>query len=184
MEIFIIEGAAVKTTTQILLISPFKEIWEEDKSRGKGVAMQIFSYIEFMISKKKTNPFKEYAPEKKERAIVDKIFGNDSTYTPNDSVNEAMELYREWETEASVSLRFYDSNLNLLEKIIKNNNDIDLDERDDKGKPIHNSTHIARAVREADQVLQSMSSLRKKVEQELYESSRTKSNKEINPFER
>ena len=43
--LFKVEGKTVYPNDEVLLISPFKEIWERDKSKGKDVARQEFSYI-------------------------------------------------------------------------------------------------------------------------------------------
>lgn len=42
------EDNQVKLSPETLAIRVFKEIWESDKSKGKGVAMSIFSYLYFM----------------------------------------------------------------------------------------------------------------------------------------
>ena len=45
MEIFIVEGLVVRPSAEILTISPFKDIWDNDKSRNKGEAIKQFQYI-------------------------------------------------------------------------------------------------------------------------------------------
>ena len=67
--LFSVEGKIVQPNTETLLVSPFKEIWARDKSKGKENALEEFTYIEFMTSMLKSNPYKGYAPEVKEEVI-------------------------------------------------------------------------------------------------------------------
>ena len=48
---------------ETLLITPFKDIWERDKTPSKAIAIQEFAYIEFMTSMLKSNPYREYPEE-------------------------------------------------------------------------------------------------------------------------
>ena len=73
MEIFEVSGNIVRPTPNILTIYPFKEIWKRDKTKNKNLAIQEFAFIEFMVSKKKSNPFKGYDEEIKEDKIKEKV---------------------------------------------------------------------------------------------------------------
>ena len=73
--------------------------------------------------------------------------------------------------------------LNIADRIKHYINTVDIDERDDKGKPIHTISNITRAIGDIDKVLQTLHTAQAKVEQELYETTKTRSNKEINPYE-
>lgn len=55
--LFTVENNVAIPNTETLLISPFKEVWERDKSKDKGQAIKEFTFVELMSSKKKANPF-------------------------------------------------------------------------------------------------------------------------------
>lgn len=184
MEIFEVNGNVVRPTANILTISPFKEIWKRDKSKTKNIAMQEFAFIEFMVSKKKSNPFKGYDDEIKEEKIKEKVIVEDK-WEADELVIEGIEIYKKWQFEASPTIRYYEANLSALSKTINYLTDgLDYEERNRSGMPVHKFNDVVRGIKEADQVLKSLTSLRKKVEEELYEASKTVGNKEINPYER
>ena len=184
MEIFEITGNILRPTSAILLIKPFKTIWSRDNTKGKSVAMQELAYIEFMVSKKKTNPYKGYEESMKEKKIIEGVIIK-KKWKPDTVVKEAMELYENWQSKASPTVRYYNANLQALQKTINYlNYGLDYAERNRSGMPVHKFNDVVRGIKEADQVLKSLTSLRKKVEEELYEASKTKGGKEINHYER
>lgn len=181
MEIFEVSGSVVRPTAGILTIKPFKEIWE---TKGKEIAMQEFAYIEFMVSQKKNNPYKGYDESIKPKKITEGVIVIED-WQPCELVLEAIEWYEEWQTTASPSYQYYKANLNALRKTIRYlNHELNYSERNNAGMPVHKFNDVIRGIKDADQVLKSMNSLKVKVEEELYEASKTKGNKEINPYER
>jgi hypothetical protein len=184
MEIFEVAGHIVRPTPSILMIIPFKDIWDRDKSKGKSLAMQEFAYIEFMVSKKKTNPYKGYEESIRESKIIEGVVTK-KKWKPDIVVQQAIEVYSSWHSKASPTVRYYDANLQALQKTINYlNHGLDYAERNRSGMPVHKFNDVVRGIKEADQVLKSLTSLRKKVEEELYEASKTKGGKEINHYER
>jgi hypothetical protein len=182
MNIFQIENNIVIPTTEALLIKPFKVLWDRDKSKKKEQAIKEFSYIEFMYSFKKTNPFINYEPFNRHRKICEHVF-DDSKYIPDASVKSAANVYDEIQNESSLSLRFYRSLVKAVEKLIKFSEDVDLTERDNRGAPVYTPSHITQITSKAYDTLKQLSLMQQKVEQELYESNKTRSNREINHFE-
>jgi hypothetical protein len=184
MEIFEISGHVVRPTPSILAVKVFNKIWKRDKSKSKSKAMQEFAYIEFMVSKKKTNPYKGYEDSIKESKIIEGVIKDDG-WKPDKFVKEAMELYDSWQIEASPTVRYYQANLQALQKTINYlNTGLDYEERNRSGMPVHKFNDVVRGIKEADQVLKSLTSLKTKVEEELYQASKTKGGKEINFYER
>lgn len=182
MEIFEVNEQIVIPTTEILLIEPFKTIWERDKTEKKSFALKEFSYIEFMVSPKDTNVFFGYPEEIRSEKIIENIF--DEKYIPDPLVELGIEKYTEWKEDASPSFRYYKALLKSVESTRKFLHNVDLEERDDKGKPIHKINDVLNAQVKANDVLKNLHLLKKKVIQELFESSKTKGGKDINVFER
>ena len=180
--IFIMEGDKVYPSEHALLVSPFKEIWERDKSKKKDKAYKEFTYIEFYCSKKATNPFKEYEEKEKHYEISKNVFREE--YEPDELILEAIEQYNKWNEEASVSIRFYLANVNSLNKLTEHLNTLDLTLLNKSGMPVYKMTDVVKVAKEADATLTSLNALKKKVESEIYTNTRTKSNKVISKFEK
>ena len=180
--LFEVNGNAVIPTTEARLVEPYKTIWERDMSETKESALRDFSFIEFMVSKKKTNPYAGYSEEERVKKLSLLHYGDEDHEIDTLVEQGRAELVR-FQTEASATYSYLVSLLNIADRIKHYFNTVDIDERDDKGKPIHTISNITRAIGDIDKVLQTLHTAQAKVEQELYETTKTRSNKEINPYE-
>lgn len=180
--LFQIQGKAVFPNAETLLISPFKEIWERDSSPGKENAIQEFAYIEFMTSMLKSNPYREYPEDRKHSIISTEVIGNPE-YSPDDLVRDAINKVIEWQEEGSISYRYWMSNKTAAEKMIDFFNNFDMDERNAKTmNPVYKPNDIINAISGAEKMLTTLNTLKKKVDEEIYESTKNKGGKEISPF--
>jgi hypothetical protein len=182
MELFQIENDIVVPNIETLMLPYFKEIWERDKTSKKGMAMKIFCYVEFMCSPKKSNPYHGYQENIRKEKIVKDIFKTE--WEPDELVLKACELYTEFFENASPSLRFLASAIKASDSLIEFLNNVDLAERNPQGTPIYKPVDITRTLKDTKDVLQNLNALKEKVNQEIYESSKTRSGKEINYFEK
>lgn len=180
--LFIVENNVAKPNIETLLISPFKEIWERDKTKTKEIAINEFTYIELMVSKKKSNPYAGYTDEQRAQKLKEVLF--DITWNPDRLIEQGLAKYVEFQKEASLTYSYYISVCNAAEKMKTFFDTFDMNERNERtGLPIHRPSDIVRALNETDKVLQNLNAIKEKVEQELFEQTKTKGNKQINPFE-
>lgn len=179
--LFTVENGVVKPNLETLLVSPFKDIWERDTSKFKTQAIKEFTFIEFMVSKKKTNPYAGYSDINRLNKLKDLYF--DKEWSPDSLVEQAMAKLVEFQTEGSPTYSYYIDVLAAAEKVKSFLRTVNLDERNSRGLPIHKVSDLTKSMKDTDQVLQNLHSIKEKVEQELFDQTRTKSNKQINPFE-
>lgn len=192
MTLFIIDGTIVKPTPEVLLLSPFREIWERDFSDRKENAIKDFSYIEFTTSPKKTNPFAGYS-EKERGFEVRRAIGyyyndivdtnNPIDFEPDILVKDGILKYKEFLTNASPSLRLLLGAKEAMRKLEEFFNTVDLNEKSEKGALLYKPRDITNALQDVEKISISISNLQKKVEQELLESSRNKANRETGDYE-
>lgn len=180
--LFTVENGVVKPNTETLLVSPFKEIWERDDSKFKTQAIKEFTFIEFMTSKKKTNPYGGYSDANRLQTLK-KIYFTEE-WTPDTLVEQGMAKIVEFMTEGSPTYSYYIDVLTAAEKVKTHLREVDLNERNERnGMPIFKVSDITKSMKDTDQVLQNLHSIKEKVEQELFDQTKTRSNKQINPFE-
>jgi len=179
--LFTIENSVAIPNTETLLISPFKEIWNRDKSKYKDKAIKEFTFIELMSSKKKTNPYAGYSDEIRFEKLKEVLF--DESWEQDILLEQALIKVDEFQREASPTYSYYIAVLEAAEKMKNFFRTFDMDERNDKNVPIYKPGDITRALNDTDKVLQNINSMKEKVEQELFEQVKTRSNKTINPFE-
>lgn len=182
VEIFEMHNSHVTPVKELLLVSPFKELWERDKSKHKETAIREFSYICFLVSPRKSNPYAGYHIDVKKQKIIEGIWKEE--WEPDELIEEGVALYKEWLESASPSMRYFSAVKAGIEETINFFESVDFNERTDKGVPVYKIGEVIAALKSANEVLKSMTDLQDRVEQELYESSKTKAGKEINLFER
>lgn len=180
--LFSVEGKIVQPNTETLLVSPFKEIWARDKSKGKENALQEFTYIEFMTSMLKTNPYKGYAPEVKDKVVREAVITQEN-WEVDELILKGMEYIFKIQKEGSPTYTLYMSALQAKDKLERFFRTVDLDERSPKtGFPIYKPKELSSAMLDVDKLTASLAALAKKVEEELFDSIKTRGAKEISPF--
>ena len=180
--LFTVEDKVVKPHTETLLIAPYNEIWERDKTPRKGVAHFEFAYIEFMTSKKKSNPFRGYKMETRHAKIVEKVAGCPEGWEPDNLVYLALDDMEDFQTEASTSYGLFKDAEEAVHSLRVFFKTVNLAERNKAGMAVYKPTDITRAVADTSKTLKAMKELEDKVFEELYEETRTQANKRISPL--
>lgn len=180
--LFIIEGRSVFPNAETLLIPPFKDIWERDKSKNKENALEEFCYIEFISSVKKSNPYRQYEEEKKEIEIRKDVI-TQKDWEPDELVKQGIDKLSEFQMKASTTYTYYQAAKVAAGKMKDFFLNVDLNERNEKTfNPIYKPTDITKALNDTEKVLTNLKSLERKVEEEIYEETKTKAGKEISFF--
>lgn len=180
--LFIVEGRIVKPNPETLLIPPFKDIWARDKTKDKTFAMEEFTYIEFVTSMKKSNPYAGYDEKVKRDKVKDDIITK-VDWGEDDLIRDAIKKIKEFQEEASVTYSYYMANKIAAEQIKTFFLNFDIGELNTRtGNPIYKPRDITGAISDANKTLETLHSMKEKVEQEIFESSRTRGQKEISPF--
>lgn len=179
--LFIIEGKIVKPYPETLLIPPFDEIWDRDDSPGKEIALKEFTYIEFMSSRLKSNPYKGYGIEDRKKKVIEDCVKMED-WKPDVVVLDGIRRCEEFQTKASSNYSLLMDTLLAKEKLQKFFRSVDLNERNDKNMPVYKPKELSTTMNDVDRLATSLYNLEKKVEEELYDSVRVKGQKEISPF--
>lgn len=180
--LFTVEGKRVSPTVETLMTPPFKEIWERDDSPNKEVAKQELTYVEFVTSMKKTNPYAGYPEDRKPQKIKEDIM-HDPDWVPDALVRSAINKVRKFQDEASLTYSYYMSAKSGAEKMIDFFNNFDMSEVNQKTmNPVYKPRDITSALNDTAKVLENLNSLKEKVEQELFESTRKKGDKPVSHF--
>ena len=180
--LFQVENKIVIPNTETLLISPFKEIWERDKSKNKENAIEDFTYIEFMSSMKKSNPYRQYPEERKHEVISGDVITREDWEVDN-LIRDAIKKIDIFQKEASTTYSYYIAAKKATENMKEFFEEVDLNEKNFKsGNPIYKPRDITNALTDTEKVLANIKNLEKKVEEELFEETKSRANKTISPF--
>lgn len=180
--LFTVENKIVRPYTETLLISPFKEIWDRDKRKDKTNAIEDFTYIEFVTSQKKSNPYKGYEEELRKIKVKEEIITR-KDWKVDKLIEQGLEKIIIFQKEASFSYSYYTSAKKAAEKIKDFFDTFDMKKKNTKsGNPLYKPKEITNAINDTLTTLQNLNTMKEKVEQELFESTKTKGQKEISPF--
>lgn len=180
--LFQISDKVVYPNAETLMISPFKDIWERDKSKGKQNALQEFAYIEFMSSMKKSNPYRQYPESKKEQVVINAVI-TQINWKPDNMVKKAIKKLKEFQKEASTTYSYYIAAKTAAEKMQNFFLTVDITAINPKSfNPIYKPRDITSALNDTEKVLSNLKALEKKVEEELFEETKNRSDKKISPF--
>jgi hypothetical protein len=186
MDLFKVEGTLVVPTEHALLISPYKDIWDNDEDPTKANAKRDFAYIELNCSYKKSNPFKGYADDIRKVKVGEAVYKEDySTFEESELIVEGMELYERLRVEASPTLQYFLSAKSGAEKMMNWLDNFDMSEVNPRnGAPLYKPREITSALKDTYDVMKTLNALEEKVNEQLFEFVRTKGGKEINYFEK
>ena len=178
--LFRVEGKVVQPTEEALMISPFKDVWERDNSKGKEIALKEFAFIEFTVSLLASNPYKGYSESIRGEIVIKDLFKEE--WKPDNLVVESQKKLDKFQTEGSQSYSLYKSSIKAKDSLVTFLETIDLTSKNKMGMPIYKPKELTSALLDVDKVTTSLDALKKKVEEELFESTKTKGQKEISVF--
>lgn len=180
--LFTVENKAVIPYPETLLVSPFKEIWDRDKTKDKRYATEEFTYIEFVTSQKKSNPYAGYDDSKRAAKVHEDVITR-TDWHPDSLVKAGIEKMVEFQKEASVTYTYYMSCRKAAEELKNFFTTVDMTMTNERtGNPVYKPKDITSALNDVNNITNNLNSLKEKVEQELYESTKTKGQKTISPF--
>jgi len=146
----------------IYSLSIFKKILEKDKSKNKEKALMDMSYIFWM------SDYRSYVADitdsiEKHKEVIS-IIDESGKYKPDSLVEEALEQYKK---DIPLSLHFLNDVKSAVNELRKYFRELDLQEYDDKGKPIHNANQVMNSIKSTGDLLETLDKHEIKVKKDL-----------------
>lgn len=143
MKLFKYEGYKVVISEEAFALKVFRQIWNRDRSVNKDKAIMELGYVYFM-----TDPRSDYQylvdEEERSKAIIEGE-GLPSNWKPDKIVTEAMQFYSRFKPTAALLLEDTRVAVEKLRKLLR---DIDLQETDDKGRPVYTLNTITATIKQ------------------------------------
>jgi hypothetical protein len=184
MSIFKIKDNKVIIDPILLVIPEFKSIWDRDSTRDKATAYQELTYIYFMSEQRKDkNPYIDYPADSKASSII-RGHITIPNWNADSLVQAAIEKNIEFQIKGNSALRFLNSIKGVMEKLISKFESIDVDERDEKDKPIYKFADIMNATAKAKDMITTIEALEEKVlREDLTKKTKSKNNTQASDYE-
>lgn len=169
IKLFKYEGYKVTVEPEAILLLPFKRIWERDKSPNKSLAMQELGFIYFMCDPRSDYQF--LIDEEMRKEEVKKGEGMNPKWEPDDLVKSAMAFYNSF---VPISSGLLEDTKNAVEKLRKLLREINLDERDEKGRPIYTLSSITQTIKQVPDLARSLDAAERALSRDIMADSKAR----------
>lgn len=187
MDLFVVQGGKAIPSVHALMIQPFKAMWEKDTSEDKGEVINIFTYIELLLSPKKSNPFHGYPEESRPIKIKENIWKDANYQSPlftGLEIIRAIEEYKEFLHNAAPGYSLYLAALGAADTLKDFLLDLNMARTTNSGALQLKPKDVTSALNDISEVIRNLNDGRDKLLAEIKESSKSRNNREIGPFER
>ena len=179
MGIFDYSNFKVVLKPDAVVIPPFIDIWERDKTKGKHKATKELSYIYFICDFK--SPYSIYTDE--ERPLkVQEDFIKDPEWKPDPLIKAAMDKYNEF--QETYTMRFLEKARKGVDKLSAYFDEVDFHAVGEDGKPLYKATDLSRNLKDVGSIIESLDKVENQVKKEIDTKSKVKGKKVIRGRER
>lgn len=178
MRLFKYEGYKITISEEAFTLKQFKAIWDRDKSETKDKAIMELGYVYFM-----EDPRSDYQyivdPEERSKAIKEGE-GMKASWKPDKLITEAMKLYSSFKTTSALLLE--DTRV-AVDKLRKQIREIDLNETDDKGRPIYTLNVITATIKQIPALIKDLDEAERALAKEIAQNDKVRGTQEKSIYE-
>lgn len=161
------EGYRVVVSPEALFIKPFRNIWKRDRSENKERAMNELAFIYFLCDPKSDYQF--IIDEEERLEVIKEDQGFKESWKPDKLIMDAVEYYKSIKSTASLLLG--DTRL-LIDKLRTHLKNIDLDAKDDKGRPLYTMQMVTATISKIPELITKLDEAEKALSKEEIDNSR------------
>jgi hypothetical protein len=164
MELFEIKKDQVAFSPQALSLKPFHVLWKRDKSENKVIANAELAAVYFYTDYK--SDFSTIIDEnEKLEHIKSVIVGMPEEWKPDKKFEEACAFYAEMqETHTTLLLQDAQFAVTSVRKFLRG---LNMEEVDDRGKPIHDLKKVIDSLGQLNKVTESLEALEEQVKKKI-----------------
>ena len=116
MKVFKYENYEVKVAPEALMLSPFKKLWERDRTKGKERAVLELAFLYFYCDPRSDY---QYITDDTERMeAVKEGVGMDNNWKPDILVQKAIDFYNTFDSAAAKLLRMANMGVEKMRKLL------------------------------------------------------------------
>ena len=174
MHIINFDNYQISLTEEAMLIKPIRDLWNADKSKNKEKFMQMASVIYFYADPRSSYSYIIDDQERLNEIIVQE--GLPSNFTLSPKLLEAIECYKKHVITSSYKLlQSTKVAINKLSDFLEN---VDLTEKDEKGRIVYTISSITQAIKQIPQLSKDLLEAERIVTKEIEETGRARGGSE------
>ena len=178
MRLFKLEGYKLDIAPEALALTPFKKIWNRDKSTNKSKAITELSYIYFMADPR--SDYQYIVDEEARKNSIKEGEGLPSDWEPDKAILEAMEFYKIFKPASALLLEDTRIAVDKLRALLRN---IDLTAVDDKGKPLYTLNIITSTIKQIPALVKDLNEAEEAIAKEITQSNKVRGSQEKSMYE-
>lgn len=172
------EGYNLTIEPELLTLAPFKKIWTRDKSKDKSKALQELGYIYFMYDIR--SDYQIYIDEEKRSREIKIGEGMPENWEPDNTVKEAATYFSKFKPAAALLLEDTRVAVDKLRTLLRN---INLNEVDDKGRPIYTLNTITSTIKQIPSLVKDLDEAERALAKEIAQSDKVRGAQEKSMYE-
>lgn len=172
------EGYNLTIEPELLTLAPFKKIWTRDKSKDKSRALQELAYIYFMYDIR--SDYQIYIDEEKRSKEIKLGEGMPENWEADVVVKEAAEYFSKFKPAAALLLEDTRVAVDKLRTLLR---DINLNEVDDKGRPIYTLNTITSTIKQIPSLVKDLDEAERALAKEIAQSDKVRGAQEKSMYE-
>ena len=178
MKLFKYEGYRITIDPEAMLIKPFRIIWERDVSPSKETALNELGYLYFFCDPR--SDYQYITDEDERRKAIIEGEGMPSKWKPDKKMNEAIEYYRKFKSTSALLLEDTRIAVDKLRTLLRN---IDLEQADSNGKPVHTLNTITSTIKQVPQLVKDLNEAEESINKEMKDTGKMRGQGEKTIFE-
>ena len=160
MNLFEVENDVVIFSPQALMLKPFKEIWDKDKTKDKSNAATTLAFVYYMADDR-SDFMHILDPLERAEEISPYLNLTSKFNTQSKEIIRAIHFYEQM--SVTTSTRLLHSTRLILQKISEFLDSVNMNEVDDRGKLKHDITKITSAVEKIPKLVKAINEIEKEV---------------------
>lgn len=166
MKLFRYEGYKVVISEEAFALKVFRQIWNRDRSVNKDKAIMELGYVYFMADARSDY---QYIVDEDERskAIIEGE-GLPSNWKPDKMIIEAMKFYEGMKSTSALLLEDTRVAIDKVRKFLK---EVNLEDTDDKGRPIYTINSITSTIKMIPQLIKDLDDAEKAIKADMQNTS-------------
>ena len=162
-----------------LIIPPFREIWERDKTKTKEVAIAELSFVYFVADFE--SPYANF-PEDERLERVKADFLTKYKVRGDELLNRAIAKYQEF--QSTHSMRLLKSAQSAADKMSGYFKSVDFTAQSDDGKLLYVAKDVATTLGNVGKIIESLDKVEEKVKKEIKTEVKIRGGGKASPYER
>lgn len=172
------EGYNLSFEPELLTIRVFKKLHQRDKTKDKSKFIQELGYIYFFVDPR--SDFQIYTDEDDRHKEILESMGLPSDWKVDKELKEAMNYYSSFKPVSALLLDDTRVAVNKLRTMLRN---IDLEQVDDKGKPIYTLNTIVATIKQVPSLVKDLDEAERTITKEIIQNDKVRGSAEKAMYE-